>query len=374
MPASRSGKARRSTAPVRAATPKRRITSLRTKLLAWYDANKRDLPWRQSRDPYAIWISETMLQQTRVETVIPYYARFLERFPTVDSLASADRDDVLGHWAGLGYYSRARNLHAAAQAVVNDFAGQLPAEPEALRSLPGIGRYTAGAVASIAFDRPEAIVDGNIVRVLSRVLGIREDVGNAAVKESIWCEAGALAAGERPGDLNQALMELGATCCTPRAPRCDGCPWRAGCEARKQGDAESLPVKARKKKPRPIFAAAAWLPRRNTILAVRRPAKGLLADMWELPGGELDKDVDASDAVTRLIEDSTGLRATGIEAVGEVEHIFTHLRLRLHVFRCAEVKGRVKLRAHTEHRWVEPARFESLPFAAITRKALALLR
>jgi len=360
--------------PARPPTSKRRITSLRAKLLAWYDEHKRDLPWRHSRDPYAIWISETMLQQTRVETVIPYYTRFLERFPSVEDLAIADRDEVLQHWVGLGYYSRARNLHDAAQAVVDEYGGSLPDEADALRSLPGIGRYTAGAVASIAFDRPEAIVDGNVVRVLARVLGIREDVGINRVREDLWREAGALAQGERPGDLNQALMELGATRCTPRSPDCISCPWRTACAARKSGDAEALPVKSGKKKPRPIFATAAWLPRRNTILAVRRPSKGLLADLWELPGGELAAGADPVLDLEQSLTENLGLAPIGAERVGRVEHVFTHLRLQLHVFRCRGVRGRVRLREHAEHRWVSPARFDDLPYAAITRKALALLR
>ncbi len=371
-PASR--RASRSTTRTAATTPRRRISRLRASLLAWYDANKRDLPWRRSCDPYAIWLSETMLQQTRVETVIPYYTRFLERFPRVEDLASAERDDVLQLWAGLGYYSRARNLHDAARAVVDEYAGQLPREVEALRTLPGIGRYTAAALASIAFDQPEAIVDGNVVRVLCRVLGIREDVGDKGVEEQLWQEAGALAQGPRPGDLNQALMELGAICCTPRTPSCEACPWRSSCAARKSGDPEALPNKARRKKPRQIFAIAAWLPRRATILAVRRPATGLLADLWELPGGELAAGADPGADLERSLAENIGLAPIGIEDAGEVEHVFTHLRLRLHVFRCREVRGRVRLRQHAEHRWIRPARFEELPYAAITRKALALLR
>ena len=208
---------------------RRRARAIHGSLLKWYDGARRDLPWRHSRDPYAIWISETMLQQTRVETVIPYYERFLERFPDVYALASADTDDVFGQWAGLGYYSRARNLQAAAQQVVDGFAGRLPDEAEALRTLPGIGRYTAGAVASIAFDRPEPLVDGNVARVLARLLGIREDIKQSAVVQRLWEEATALVQGPRPGDFNQSLMELGATVCTPRSPQCEACPLRRRC-------------------------------------------------------------------------------------------------------------------------------------------------
>ena len=192
----------------------------RRALLAWYDANRRDLPWRRTSDPYAIWVSEAMLQQTRVETVIPYYERFLARFPDIESLATADLDDVLGEWAGLGYYSRARNLRRAAQVVVEDHNGRLPDDIEGLRSLPGVGRYTAGAVASIAFDREEPIVDGNVARVIARLLDIGENIKNPDVERRLWKVAGELARGKRPGDLNQSIMELGATICTPRSPRC----------------------------------------------------------------------------------------------------------------------------------------------------------
>ena len=263
------------------ATSPTRIKRLRERLLAWYDESHRDLPWRRSRDPYAIWISETMLQQTRVETVIPYYERFLERFPDVESLASADRDQVYELWTGLGYYSRARNLHRSAQMLVDDFAARVPSDTESLRKLPGVGRYTAGALASIAFDRPEAVVDGNVVRVLTRLFDIRAEVNRTDVRERLWQEAGALARCSRPGDLNQALMEFGATICTPRSPRCsDACPVKRLCHGQRAGTVESLPNKRKKKKPRSVEAVAVWLPRRNALLMVQRPETGLLANLW----------------------------------------------------------------------------------------------
>ena len=218
------------------------MKSDRTLLLEWYRRERRDLPWRRTRDPYAIWISESMLQQTRTETVIPYYERFLDRFPDVDTLADAELDDVLGAWAGLGYYSRARRLHAAARVVADEFGGRLPEDAETLRTLPGVGRYTAGAVASIAFDREEPVVDGNVARVLSRLRGIRDDLKRPAVIRRLWEEASALARGPHPGDLNQALMELGATVCVPRTPRCAGCPLTRRCDARRRGDAATLPI------------------------------------------------------------------------------------------------------------------------------------
>src|SRR5512134_738690 len=222
----------------------RRRGAVRRALLAWYRRERRDLPWRRTRDPWAIWVSETMLQQTRVETVIPYYERFMQRFPNVAALADADTDELMSHWAGLGYYSRARNLKAAASQVVREHGGRVPGDVEALRALPGVGRYTAGALASIAFDRPAPIVDGNVARVLARLLDLDLDVRSPAGQRRLWAEAEALANGPSPGDLNQALMELGALVCTPRTPRCADCPVRRRCRGRAAGRAEALPVKA----------------------------------------------------------------------------------------------------------------------------------
>lgn len=352
------------------------LTRLRRTLLRWYDANRRDLPWRRSRDPYAIWVSETMLQQTRVETVIPYYERFLARFPSVDALASADTESVYEVWAGLGYYSRARNLQAAAVTVVRDHGGSVPDDVEELKTLPGVGRYTAGAVASIAFDRRAPIVDGNVARVLSRLLGLREEVTSRPVQDRLWLEAEALAQTRRPGDLNQALMELGATLCTPRSPACLACPWTKDCDAHKQGDAGALPLKARKTRVRAFEAVAAWLPRRDRALMVRRPEKGLLGGLWELPGGDLEAAEAPEEGLRRHLRERLQLEVKEAERLGEVEHVFTHRKLRLHVFRCGSPSGRLRRvqekNAWTEHRWLSTSAIESLAIGAPTRKALAL--
>ncbi len=346
---------------------------LRRRLLSWYRANRRDLPWRRTRDPYAIWVSELMLQQTRVETVIPYYERFLARFPDVASLADGQLEDVLTLWTGLGYYSRARNLHRAAQLLVREHAGELPDDAKTLRTLPGVGRYTAGAVASIAFDRPEPIVDGNVMRVLTRLHGIDGDVRTAAVGQRLWREAEALAKGRSPGDVNQALMELGAMLCTPRAPRCPSCPWVSFCRAHREGNAEALPVKSPKAAPRDIVAVAGVVERRGRWLTVQRPAEGLLGGMWELPGGDVLPDEEPASAIARTLRESVGLSVPGAESVGQVKHVFSHLRLRLHVFRCKPADGRVTRRGPTSHRWLSPARIAELPIGGPTRKALALL-
>ncbi len=346
---------------------------LRAALLAWYRAHRRDLPWRRTRDPYAIWISEAMLQQTRVETVIPYWERFLERFPSVRDLAEAEPDAVLGAWAGLGYYGRARNLQRAARAVVERFGGALPEEPDALASLPGIGRYTAGAIASIAFDRPAPVVDGNAAHVLARLRGIREDVASPAGRERLWKEAEALVAGPAPGELNQALMELGATLCLPRAPRCLACPVSRLCDARSAGDVEALPRKAPRREPRRALGVAALVLRGGRALAVRRPPQGLLGGLWDLPGGEARRGERPGDALARILADALGLRAIRVRPAGEVAHAFTHRALRLHVFRAEAGPGRVRRSGFDAHRWLAPRALHGLPQSALTRKTLALL-
>jgi A/G-specific adenine glycosylase len=346
---------------------------LRGALLRWYRRERRDLPWRRTRDPYRVWISEAMLQQTRVETVIPYYHRFLERFPDVGALATAEMDDVLGAWQGLGYYSRARNLKRAAEHVVSCCEGELPDTAEGLRALPGVGRYTAGAVASIAFDRAEPVVDGNVARVLSRIHGLRDDPKSPAGQKRLWAEAERLVRGRAPGDLNQALMELGATVCTPRAPDCPRCPVRRHCAALRSGDPESLPVGGKRPKVRDVDAVAAFVERRGRALAVRRPEGGLLGGLWDLPGGDLAPRERPADGLHRTLRERVGLDVESMEPVGTVGHVFTHRRLRLHVYRCRAAAGRVRLDGFDAHRWLPAAGLDGLPTGNVTRKALALV-
>jgi len=350
------------------------VRAVRLPLLRWYDANRRDLPWRRTRDPFAIWISEAMLQQTRVETVIPYWERFLETFPDVESLAAAELDDVYAVWTGLGYYSRARNLKAAAQTIVAEHDGRLPDTAEQLRGLKGIGPYTAGAVASIAFDREEPLVDGNVIRVFTRLLGIREDSADKGVVKRLWETAGELVRGPRPGDLNQALMELGAMICTPRNPDCSRCPVRKHCDAFARGDAESLPIKKKRTKQMPMRAVAAWIERRGRILIVRRPEVGLMAGLWELPGGEIEPGEEGKDRLHHVLAAGVGLATRNLQPVGSIEHLFTHRRLRLEVFRCLADKGaRVRLDGFVAHEWVYPKTLLARAHSGSTRKALMLL-
>lgn len=316
-----------------------------------------------------------MLQQTRVEAVIPYWERFLARFPEPGALARADLDEVLGLWSGLGYYSRARSLKRAAEEVMARFGGRVPDDPAALQTLPGVGPYTAGAVASIAYDRPAPIVDGNVARVLSRLLGIRERIESPAARARLWTEAEALAAGDAPGDLNQALMELGALVCLPRAPRCDACPVSGSCSARAAGDAEALPRRTPKREPRLVHAVVALVRRRGRALAVRRPARGLLGGLWELPGGEAASARAAgAGALAAILLARTGLVVTRVEPAGRLDYAFTHRRLRLRLFRCEAPAGRVRLDGWDAHRWVSDGELDGLPLATVTRRALAAAR
>lgn len=302
-------------------------------LLRWYDAHRRALPWRAppgvTPDPYRVWLSEIMLQQTTVATVAPRYARFLARWPSVAALASASLDDVLHEWQGLGYYARARNLHACAQAVVDKYGGRFPDDEEALRALPGIGAYTAAAIAAIAFDRRATAVDGNVERVMARLHGIETPL--PAAKAELAAAARALTPAERCGDFAQALMDLGATVCTPRRPRCPACPWREGCTAFASGDADSLPRRA-PKAPRPTrHGVVFWLEdAAGRVLLRKRPPKGLLAGLYEFPSTPWrEKPWGEAEAFAHAPADGQRWDIVG----GEVVHVFTHFRLVLRVAR-----------------------------------------
>ena len=259
-------------------------------LLRWAEKHLRDLPWRvEPRDPYRVWVSEMMLQQTQVATVIPYFRRFTEHFPTVEALAAAPLDDVLKLWEGLGYYARARNLHRAARQVVAEFDGYLPDTVEELSKLPGIGRYTAGAIASIAFGRDAPVVDGNVKRVLCRVYAIRGDARQPAIQKKLWSLAAANLPKGKAGRWNEAMMELGATVCLPRSPRCDKCPLAGVCRARALGIQEKLPTKAAKKRLPHYDVTAAVIRKRGRVLIAQRPVGGMLGGLWEFPGGKRER-------------------------------------------------------------------------------------
>ncbi|HEX8521077.1 MAG TPA: A/G-specific adenine glycosylase [Tepidisphaeraceae bacterium] len=305
----------------------------RTKLLKWYRKNRRDLPWRVAPeaprnlrpDPYLVLVSELMLQQTQVATVIPYFNRFTQRFPTAHALAEADEQEVLRHWQGLGYYSRARNLHAAAREISRARNGRFPRDVQALLQLPGVGRYTAGAIASIAFDEPAPIVDGNVGRVLARVDRIEKDLTQPAIRGQLWTRAEELVRGNRPGDFNSAMMELGATVCTPRSPKCLLCPVAGHCEALAAGVQEKLPL-PKKRVPTPLLKRDVLCVRyESKWLIEQRPAKGRWASMWQFV--TTDRNGTYPDC-----EKALGCRVRLMEKIGLVTHGLTHRRYEFDVW------------------------------------------
>lgn len=289
-------------------------------ILAWYDAGHRDLPWRHTRDPYRIWISEIMLQQTRAETVITYYDRFLEKYPTVQELAASKEEELLKAWEGMGYYSRARSLQKAAKLIVSEYAGQLPASVGALKALPGIGDYTSGAIASIAFNIPAAAVDGNVERVLCRYYAIEEEVGTPAVRKRVFELAQALVPHDRPGAFANAMMEMGATLCTPRNPACLICPVRETCAGYKKGIASQLPNK-KKKKPQCVEKRAVLLVFCNGHVLVKKREEALLGGLYVFP------DVLDENEPNKLCEtaENFGVRCAYDAKLGEAKHVFTHI-------------------------------------------------
>jgi A/G-specific adenine glycosylase len=349
-------------------------TVLRKSLLRWYDENQRDLPWRNVADPYAVWISEVMLQQTQVQTVIPYYLKFLKAFPNIAALANADTDLVLRLWAGLGYYSRARNLQAAARIIVERFGGAFPRDYADILALPGIGRYTAAAVASIAFGQGYAVVDGNVSRVLARLVGISGDPKSSAVQSRFWEAAQWLLPAARPGDFNQAVMELGATLCSPRQPQCSRCPWTRQCWARRQGRQELLPEKPRRAQAHKSHQAAVVVHHRGKYLIVRRSSQRLLKDFWEFPSVELGHGETARKRAARVASEACGLRIGSVEPLMKVKHSITTRRIELQVFQ-TEVEGGAKPEPNApDRRWVRLKDLGQYAFASASQRILAELR
>jgi A/G-specific adenine glycosylase len=313
-------------------SPARRA-GLRRRLLAWWDAGHRDLPWRfpqHGADPYRVWLAEVMLQQTRVETAVPYYRRFVARWPTLPALAAAEDAEVLAAWSGLGYYARCRNLLAAARRALARHGG-LPASVEALADLPGLGPYTVGAVASIAFAIPAAAVDGNVARVLSRLDAVRGDQRSPLVKRRIAALAAALVDPIRPGDWNQALMELGATVCVPRRPDCAACPVAPACRARREGRTGEIPARGARRKPLPMVVALVRVERGGRLLLVRAPERGLFPGTWGLPGLAVPEGEDPAGFLGRRALADLGLRVEIGAELASVTRLLTHRRLELRV-------------------------------------------
>ncbi len=348
----------------------RQHRTFRNDLLDWYDENKRSMPWRKTDDPYRIWVAEIMLQQTRVDTVRDYYPRFLEAFPTVESLAAAERDEVLKHWEGLGFYARARHLHEAAQTVVEDHDGTVPDTMIAIRDLKGIGPYTAAAVLSIAYQKSHAVLDGNVTRVLSRVFAVEEDATTTSAQRELRRLANELLASDRPGDFNQAVMELGAVVCTPSTPLCDRCPLQNVCRAHEAGTEEDYPITP-ESEPVPHHDIAVGLVfDDDRLLIQRRPDEGLLGGLWEFPGGKQEGGESLETACRREVKEELGVDVAVDDHFYTLSHAYSHFKITLHAFRCHVHAGTPKAREGQPFKWVAVEDLDDYAFPRANRRLI----
>lgn len=350
------------------------IETIRPRLLAWYRHNRRDLPWRGETDPYRLWISEVMLQQTQVTTVIPYYQRFLQRFPTLADLAAAPLAEVLKAWEGLGYYARARNLHRAAVEMMEKYGGHFPQTYAELRRLPGFGDYTAGAVASIAFGKVVPAVDGNVKRVLARLLALPEEVTRGAAARQLRDFAAALVDPQAPGDWTQALMELGALVCLPQNPKCLLCPLHELCRARQQGLERTLPVKPAKKALPHFDVAAAVIRQDGRVLIAQRPPEGMLGGLWEFPGGKQEPGETLPECLRREIREELGVEIAVETPLVVVKHSYTHFKITLHAFVCRLLAGQPQALGVADWHWVTLAELDTFAFPRTDQKIIEALR
>ncbi|MEX2162219.1 MAG: A/G-specific adenine glycosylase [Anaerolineales bacterium] len=337
-------------------------------LLRWYSSRQRDLPWRKRPRPYAVWVAEVMAQQTRLETMLPYYRRWMRRFPTIHSLAGSSEQDVLLLWEGLGYYGRARNLRRAAQQVVREFGGRLPLTAEALRRLPGIGRYTAGAIASLAFGADEPAVDGNAIRVLARVFNVKLLAGSSAAQVRFWTLAAAHLPPGRAAEYNQALMDLGAELCLPRKPKCGVCPLRADCRAKALGIQEQRPVKVKPKAVPTRHFAAAVIRQGGRVLVVQRPAAGLLGSLWEFPNVRLSGAHSSTATYRRALKKDLGFALPLGQHLGDFSHQYSHFNAHLRAFHTSLNGSRPRVDSQRVFRWVPLAHLQKLPMGKLDRR------
>ncbi len=343
-------------------------------LVSWYLENKRDLPWRETKDPYIIWLSEIMLQQTRVDQATPYFFKFTEAFPTVCDLAKAERQTVLMLWEGLGYYSRARNLHDTAKFVCDNLNGKFPDTYSGLLSLKGIGPYTAAAISSIAFNIPRAVVDGNVIRVLSRWAGISDDVSSTKTKKEIQQLADEIIDSSQPGDFNQAMMELGATVCTPVNPNCEVCPISGSCTAFITARTDSIPYKAPKKKvPHHQIVVGVCRNEDDLLLISKRPEDKMLGGLWEFPGGKVEAGETFEEALIREFEEETGLSILVENKITEIKHAYSHFKITLHAFYCRSNGSMPISKEGQELKWISRSELFDYPFPKANRKLTEII-
>jgi A/G-specific adenine glycosylase len=349
------------------------VGPIRDRLIQWYKKNHRQLPWRETKDPYRIWVSEVMLQQTQVKTVLPYYRKFLSVFPNLECLASANLQDVLRVWEGLGYYARARNLHRAAKVILDVYGGRIPSTWSEFRKLPGVGDYIAAAVQSIAFEESHAVVDGNVKRVLARLLKIGAPVNKSASVRTFKNASSQLMDSLQPGIFNQAVMELGATVCRPQNPRCSMCPLQSFCCAYQSHEVVKYP-KRLKSKPIPEYQIAVGVVHKdNRYLITQRNPKGLLGGLWEFPGGKVRGREGPENACVREIMEEVNLRVEIECYVTRVKHAYTHFRIIVDVFLCSYISGNVKLNGPVDYRWITLDDIDRYPFPKANRKFIPAL-
>jgi A/G-specific adenine glycosylase len=349
------------------------IGELRRSLLNWYTHQGRELPWRNTSDPYAIWVSEIMLQQTQVKTVLPYYQRWLEHFPTIQSLAEAEQQAVLMLWQGLGYYARARNLHRAAQKVISDYGGQFPTQIEEVLKLPGIGKTTAGGILSSAFHQALPILDGNVKRVLARLAGLSLPTKYAL--SFLWKGSELLLDPNDPKAFNQALMDLGATVCTPKQPACLLCPWSSVCQAHHLNLQSVIPMsETREPVPHKLIGVAVIWNEQGQILIDKRPQSGLLGGLWEFPGGKLEPNETLAECVVREIQEELGIGIEVLEHFMTLDHAYTHFKVTLSVHHCRHVSGEPQPIECDEVKWVTLDELDQYPFPTANQKIIATLR
>lgn len=345
------------------------------KLLGWFTRHARDLPWRHARTPYRVWVAEVMLQQTRAEVAAPFYQRFLDRFSTVEALAAASLEEVLKTWEGLGYYARARHLHAAARLVLTRHGGRLPPTFEELLELPGIGEYTAGAVASIAFRQPVIALDGNARRVIARLFTVDGDPRRAATRRRLETLTATVLPPEEPGRFNEALMELGATVCLPRLPRCGDCPVSGLCRAHREGREEQLPERSpRRPIPHRQVAAAVTVREDQRVLVARRMPDDFLGGLWEFPGGGVEMGESPEDGLVREMREELGIEVEAGERLVSLSHAYTHFRITLHVFRCRLRSGEPRCLECADFRWASAEELADLPMSATDRQIARLIQ
>lgn len=347
---------------------------LQIRLAEWYIENHRKLPWRATSEPYHIWVSEVMLQQTQVNTVIPYYRRFLSKFPTLPHLARADQQQVLKVWEGLGYYARARNLHRAAQIVLDKHGGIIPSNIVDFMKLPGVGDYIAAAVLSIAFHRPFAVVDGNVKRVLARLFLESAPVNQSSSHRIFKDKAEKMLVRKDPATFNQAVMELGALVCTPRNPDCCNCPIQSLCRAYQSGKVSTYPKRI-KKQPVPQYHIAVGVVYKNgRFLITRRKSEGLLGGLWEFPGGKVDQKEAPHASCIREIKEEVNLKVSIDDYLTQVRHAYTHFKIVMDVYCCRYVSGRVKLHGPVDYRWITLEEIDRYPFPKANHKFIPLLK